>query len=83
MLTTSSVQNYESYRFHKDSKNSRLFEERFADFKNLETGFAIFSNSFSVSADEVPQKYQMEVIELQCNSVLNDWFENVDIKTFY
>jgi len=43
-------------------KISDAFEERFADFKYLETGFAIFNNPFSVSAEEVPQKYQMSYI---------------------
>jgi len=31
--------------------------------------------------EEVPQKNKMELIELQCNSVLKVKFENVD--TFY
>jgi len=37
---------------------SDAFEERFADFKSVQTELAIFSNSFSVSAEEVPQKYK-------------------------
>ena len=57
------------------------FKERFSAFKDLETDFAIFSNPFSVNAEEVPQKYQMELIELQCNSKAIS--KNVDIETFH
>ena len=38
-----------------------VFEERFADFKDLKIDFAIFSNPFSVNAEEVPRKYKMEL----------------------
>jgi len=38
--------------------------------KDLEIDFAILSNPFSVNVEEVPQKYQKELIELQRNSVL-------------
>jgi len=62
---------------------SNAFEEIFSDFKDLETDFAIFNYAFSVNAEEVPQKYQMELTELQCNSALKLKFENVDSKTFY
>jgi len=35
---------------------SKAFEEIFSDLKDPETDFAIFSCTFSVSAEEVPQK---------------------------
>jgi len=48
--------------------------------KIWKTGFAIFSNPFSVSAAEVPQKYLMELIELQCNRRTKS--KNLNSKTF-
>jgi len=65
------------------SRISNAFEKRFSDIKDLENDFALFSHPFSVSAEEMPQKYQIDLTELQCNSVLKAKLENVDIKTFY
>jgi len=33
---------------------SNALDERFANFNDLEAGFAIFSNSFSVNVEEIP-----------------------------
>ena len=68
---------------HKIKAGANAFDERFADFQALESDFAIFSNPLSVNAEEVLPKYQMELIELKCNSFLKDKFANVDIKTLY
>ena len=68
---------------HKIKATANAFDERFADFQALNSDFAIFNNPLSVKAEEVPPKYQMELIELKCNSVLKDKFANVDIKTFH
>ncbi|XP_076031895.1 general transcription factor II-I repeat domain-containing protein 2A-like [Oratosquilla oratoria] len=43
--------------------------ERFPD---LGHNFSIFCNPFAVSADEAPEQFQLELIELQCNSMLKD-----------
>jgi len=68
---------------HNIKALANAFGERFADFQALESDFAIFSNPFSVNAEEVPPKYQMELIDLKFNNVLKDKFANVGIKTFY
>ena len=68
---------------HKIKAIANAFDERFAYFEALESDFAIFSNPLSVNSEEVPPKYQIELIELKCNSVLKDKFAIVDIKTFY
>ena len=68
---------------NKITKLVSEFGERFADFKNLEYDFSVFRNPFSVNADEAPEHFQLELIELQCNSVLKDKFSSVDIDTFY
>ena len=56
------------------------FGERLADFRNLAYDFR---NPFSVSADEVPEQFQLELIEFQCISLLKDKFSTIDIGTFY
>jgi len=55
-VTTSSVPNHAFVWFRRISN---AFEGKFSDLKELDTDFAIFSNQFSVSAEEVPQKYQI------------------------
>jgi len=54
----------------RNQRISNAFKERFCDIKDVESYFGIFSNPFFVNSEKVPQKYQMELIELQCNSVL-------------
>jgi len=56
--------------YMKIRKTSNAFEEKFANFKDLETDFAIFN------ADEVPQENQMEP-----NWVINaTLFLNINLK---
>ena len=74
--------NIEKY-CNKISKLVSEFGERFAGCGILEYDFSIFCNHFSVSADEVPEQFQLELIEFQCNSVLKDKFSTVDIGIFY
>jgi len=62
---------------------SNAFEKRFSDLEDLETDCVILSNHISVNVEVVPQKYQMELTDFQCNSVLGAKFENVVVKTFY
>jgi len=38
-------------RCHKVRQISNAFEERFSDFKDLKTDFAVFSNPFSVNSN--------------------------------
>ncbi|XP_076057283.1 general transcription factor II-I repeat domain-containing protein 2B-like [Oratosquilla oratoria] len=60
------------------------FKERFADFNtNFEHNFYIFHKPFTVSADEAPGQFSLELIELQYDSVLKDKFSTVDIGSFY
>ena len=48
------------------------FNEIFSHLKDLETDFAIFSNPISIIVKVVPQKYQMELIELQCITIATE-----------
>ena len=47
-------------------------KERFSDLIDLETDFDIFSNPLPIIVKVVPQKYQMELIELQCTTIATE-----------
>ena len=43
-----------------------VFSQRMASFDAHEQDFKIFSSPFDIDADLVPEKYQIELKELQC-----------------
>ena len=46
------------------------FSHRMASFDVYEQDFKIFSSPFDIDVDLVPERYQIELIELQCTSHL-------------
>ncbi len=52
-------------------------QNRFQIFNELEKEFSLFRSPFTVSATDVPEELQMELIELQCNTPLKDKFANL------
>ena len=52
------------------SKLLQQFDVRFADFKLLEPQFQLFSTPFAVEIDTVADELQMELVELQCETIL-------------
>lgn len=59
------------------------FERRFADFREYSTDIAMFSTPFTVDMNTVPEKFQMEIINLQCNDELKSKFHEVPLINFY
>jgi hypothetical protein len=59
------------------------FETRFKDFKALEPEFQVFSTPFAVDVESVPEEIQMELVELQCDSILKQKYSDVGIPEFY
>nr|XP_048289733.1 general transcription factor II-I repeat domain-containing protein 2 isoform X3 [Myodes glareolus] len=59
------------------------FQKRLADFKAWENELTLLSSPFSVKIDSVPEELQMEVIDLQCNTVLRTKYDKVGIPDFY
>ena len=43
------------------------FTNRFADFRKCEMEFKLFSQPFEIAAEDSPDCYQMELIDLQSN----------------
>ena len=46
------------------------FSWRFRDFRSQEQNIAFVSQSFSVKAEDVPAKLEMELIDLQCDEFI-------------
>lgn len=59
------------------------FNSRFHDFKVNELKLQIFSNPFGVEIDRVPPEYQMELIEIQTDSELQQAFKELSLIEFY
>ena len=50
------------------------FLSRFDDIRSLENDIKLFSTPFDVQVDIVQEKYQMELVELQCSNELKSNF---------
>ncbi|KAM5262257.1 general transcription factor II-I repeat domain-containing protein 2B isoform 3-T3 [Hipposideros larvatus] len=59
------------------------FQKRLSDFKLYESELTLFSSPFSMKIESVPEVLQMEVIDLQCNTVLKAKYDKVGIPEFY
>jgi hypothetical protein len=55
------------------------FNERFNDFKNYKFNFALFTNPFAIEISDDPNYIQMELIELQCDSLLKSKYSQNDV----
>lgn len=67
----------------KISKLRDEFKNRFSDFKCMENEFAVFRNPFSVDVNVLPEPLQLEIIDMQCDSLLKDKFSSCQLSTFY
>ena len=65
------------------SKLCSEFGKRFTDFRNYEMEFKLFSQPFYVTPDNIPDCYQMEVIDLQSDMDLKRAYASNDVVTFY
>jgi hypothetical protein len=61
----------------------REFRSGFQDFKKHETSFQIFVSPFVVDVEAVPEKFQMELTDLQSREEMKSKFLNVSLLKFY
>ncbi|KAI6658934.1 hypothetical protein LOD99_10873 [Oopsacas minuta] len=54
-----------------------------ASFDLHEQDFKIFSSTFDIDVDLVPERYQIELIELQCASHLREKFRDAPLILYY
>lgn len=59
------------------------FQKRLSDFKLYESELTLFSSPFATKIDSVQEDLQMEVIDLQCNTVLRAKYDKVGVPEFY
>jgi len=59
------------------------FEKRFRDFKNYELKFAMFSGLFTFDVEKADEELQMELIDIQCDSIFKQKFYEVGVSNFY
>lgn len=58
------------------------FQKRLADFERYESELTLFSAPFSARIESVREELQLEVIDLQCNSVLKAKYDKVGVPEF-
>ncbi|XP_049644114.1 general transcription factor II-I repeat domain-containing protein 2-like [Suncus etruscus] len=58
------------------------FQQRLGDFQAYEQELSLFSAPFSAGVENVQEALQMEVIDLQCNTVLKAKYDKVGIPEF-
>lgn len=59
------------------------FDRRFSDFKSCELQFRLFTSPLSIDIEIVDENLQMELIEIQCDSLLKQKCMKVGIPDFY
>ncbi|KAM4021765.1 general transcription factor II-I repeat domain-containing protein 2-like [Anomaloglossus baeobatrachus] len=59
------------------------FNRRFHDFQDLETEFALFATPFAVDVSCVSEDLQMELVDLQCDTVLKQKYMDIGVPDFY
>ena len=59
------------------------FSKRFADVKNHADKIQSFTVPFSADIETVPDKFQMELIDLQCSDALREAYNKQNLLLFY
>ena len=59
------------------------FDRRFQEFKDLEPQFALFAIPFAVDAESVSEEVQIELLNLQCDTVLKEKYTDIGVPEFY
>jgi hypothetical protein len=58
-------------------------DERFQYFKIMEPEFMLFAFPFKADVEKAPENLQIELINLQCDTNLNQTFSETKLQDFY
>jgi len=61
----------------------REFKQQFQIFGRLKTDFQVFCSPFTINPSDLPVDWQLEIIDLQCDSDLKTKFAFASLHTFY
>ena len=70
------------YSFMLGSLHSE-FSRRFKDFKKIENEIHLISSPFACNVDNAPIDVQLELIDLQSDAVLAEYFKSASLLEFY
>ncbi|XP_077288029.1 general transcription factor II-I repeat domain-containing protein 2-like [Arctopsyche grandis] len=59
------------------------FSSRFSDFRVIENSLAIIRDPFLANVDNIPSELQLEILDLQCDTDLKDFYPREEICKFY
>lgn len=65
----------------KDLKEE--FSSRFVDFRQHQILFKLFGTPYEVDVSEVPEQYQMDLIDMQCDDLMKGKFNSESTADFY
>ncbi|GBP68763.1 General transcription factor II-I repeat domain-containing protein 2 [Eumeta japonica] len=81
------LSSYENIAYAQYAEELKLLSEqlsnRFSDSKNMEDCFNLFATPIKSNVQSAPIHLQMELIEIQENSLLKSKFEDVELCNFY
>ena len=59
------------------------FDSRFQDFFALEKEFTLFSTPMSVNVQSASVEFQMELLDIQCDTLMKEKYAEVNVPEFY
>ena len=85
--TLSSLKNVDNYDMKQYADKIMMLHEefdcRFQDFLALEKEFTLFSMPMSVNVQSVSAEFQMELLDIQCDTLMKEKYAEVNVPEFY
>ncbi|XP_077968860.1 general transcription factor II-I repeat domain-containing protein 2A-like [Styela clava] len=79
---TTSANDFQKYSTMLDALHAE-FLRRFEDFRLIENKMSMVSSPFTSNVENIPSDAQLELIDLQCDTLLQEKFKSSEILDFY